>query len=337
MARVLVTGIAGFIGSSIARALLAEGAEVRGIDNLSTGKLENIEQIRSKIDFRQADIQDPEAMQAACAGVDFVFHEAAIPSVPKSVEDPLGTNGPNLNGTLMVLEASRKASVRRVMYAASSAAYGEAPELPQVETMLPGPISPYAVQKLAGEHYLSAYTRVFGLETVSLRYFNIFGPRQDPTSQYSGVLARFISQMTAGETPTIFGDGKTSRDFTYIDNVVSANLLAARAPSHVAGRVLNVATGTSVTLLEAYETIKQMVDYRGGVNFKPEREGDIRHSVADISLAQQMLGYRVVADFGYGLRQTIASSHAGVAERPLATAHFGSTGSVEAVLADGRP
>ena len=337
MARVLITGIAGFIGSSIARALLAEGADVRGIDNLSTGKLENIEQIRSEVDFRQADIQDREAIQAACAGVDFVFHEAAIPSVPKSVEDPVGTNGPNLSGTLMVLEASRKAGVKRVMYAASSAAYGDAPELPKVETMLPGPISPYAVQKLAGEHYLSAYTRVFGLETISLRYFNIFGPRQDPTSQYSGVLARFISQMTAGETPTIFGDGTTSRDFTYIDNVVSANLLAARAPSHVAGKVLNIATGTSVTLLEAYETIKRMVGYRGGVNFKPEREGDIRHSVADISLAQKILGYRIVADFAYGLRQTIASSDAGVAERPMAHFSAASSKSGATALTDGRP
>lgn len=322
MARVLITGIAGFIGSSIATAVLAEGAQVRGIDNLSTGKLENIEEIRSAIDFRHADIQDRDAMRDACAGVDFVFHEAAIPSVPKSVEDPMGTNGPNLDGTLMVLEASRKAGVKRVMYAASSAAYGDAPELPKVETMLPGPISPYAVQKLSGEHYMSAYTRVFGLETVSLRYFNIFGPRQDPTSQYSGVLARFISQMTAGETPTIFGDGTTSRDFTYIDNVVSANLLAAKASSRVAGTVLNVATGTSVTLLEAYETIKRMVGYQGGVHFKPERDGDIRHSVADISLARQMLGYRVVADFTHGLRQTIAWSHAGLAERPIARPHF---------------
>ncbi|MDE3105869.1 MAG: NAD-dependent epimerase/dehydratase family protein, partial [Acidobacteriota bacterium] len=248
MATALVTGVAGFIGSSIARALLAEGATVRGLDNLSTGSLANIDEIRSRIDFRHADVLDEHAVASACQGVDYVFHEAAIPSVPKSVQDPIGTNGPNLTGTLNVLEAARRAGVRRVLYAASSAAYGDDPELPKRESMLPGPISPYAVQKLAGEHYLASYTRVFGLETVSLRYFNIFGPRQDPSSQYSGVLARFISQMLDGQAPTIFGDGSTSRDFTYIDNVVSANLLAARTTAPVAGKVFNVATGRRVTL-----------------------------------------------------------------------------------------
>jgi UDP-glucose 4-epimerase len=192
------------------------------------------------------------------------------------------------------------------MYAASSAAYGDAPEMPKQETMLPAPISPYAVQKVAGEHYLASYARVYGLETVSLRYFNIFGPRQDPTSQYSGVLARFISQMAAGETPTIFGDGETSRDFTYIDNVVSANLLAAKAPKEVAGNVINVATGRAVTLKQAYEAIRKITGYKGKVQFAPEREGDIKHSVADISLAEKLLKYKVVADFEYGLEHTIA-------------------------------
>lgn len=306
MSRVLITGISGFIGSSIARALLAEGATVRGIDNLSTGKLANLEEIRSRIDFREADIMDAQAINDACTGVDYVFHEAAIPSVPMSVADPVGTNGPNLNGTLLVLEAARKAGVKRLVYAASSAAYGDAPELPKTEAMLPGPISAYAVQKLAGEHYLASYTRMFGLETVSLRYFNVFGPRQDPTSQYSGVLARFISQMSKGETPTIFGDGSTSRDFVYIDNVVSANLLAAKAQGAVAGRVFNVATGSRTTLLEAYEEIKRIVGYEGGIEFKPERDGDIKHSLADISLAQKVLGYKVVADFRSGLEGTIA-------------------------------
>ncbi|MBS1815507.1 MAG: SDR family oxidoreductase [Acidobacteria bacterium] len=305
MAKVLITGIAGFIGSSIARELLAQGATIVGVDNLSTGRMENLEEILSSIEFRRADVQDAQAMDDACVDVDYVFHEAAIPSVPKSVQDPVGTNGPNLDGTLTLLEAARKAGVKRLMYAASSAAYGDAPELPKTEAMLPAPISPYAVQKVAGEHYLSSYARVYGLETVSLRYFNIFGPRQDPTSQYSGVLARFISQMTAGETPTIFGDGQTSRDFTYIDNVVSANLLAAKAPSSVSGKIFNVATGRRVTLLEAYQAIKKIVGYTGDIQFKPEREGDIKHSVADISLAQQMLGYRVVADFTYGLEMTI--------------------------------
>ena len=306
MAKTLITGVAGFIGSSIARALVAEGAEVRGIDNLSTGKMGNLESLRGRIDFREADIQDAVAISEACAGVDYVFHEAAIPSVPMSVADPVGTNGPNLNGTLAVLEAARKAGVKRLVYAASSAAYGDAPELPKTEEMLPAPISPYAVQKVAGEHYLASYARVYGLETVALRYFNVFGPMQDPTSQYSGVLARFISMMLAGETPVIFGDGSTSRDFVYIDNVVSANLKAARAGSGASGRVFNVATGQRTTLLEAYAEVKRITGYTGEVQFKPEREGDIRHSLADISLAREMLGYTVVADFRHGLEKTIA-------------------------------
>lgn len=305
MSKVLITGIAGFIGSSIARTLLAEGAEVRGVDNLSTGKMENLEGIERQIDFRHADIQDAAEMVRAAEGVDYIFHEAAIPSVFVSVEDPVGTNGPNLIGTLNILEAARKMNVKRVMYAASSAAYGDDPELPKRESMLPRPISPYAVQKVSGEHYLSSYARVYGVQTVSLRYFNVFGPHQDPTSQYSGVLARFITQMIAGETPTIFGDGHTTRDFVYVDNVVSANLLAAKAPSSVSGRVFNVATGTRVTLLQAYETIRHIVGYTGKVNFKPEREGDIKHSGADVSLARQMLGYSVVVPFDQGLSKTI--------------------------------
>jgi UDP-glucose 4-epimerase len=285
--------------------LLAEGAAVRGIDNLSTGKIDNLEAIRGRLDFRQGDICDWAAIEDACKGIDYVFHQAAIPSVPRSVTDPLGTHGPNLTGTLLVLEAARKAGAKRLIYAASSSAYGAAAGLPKTEGMLPDPISPYSVQKLAGEHYLASYARVYGLETVSLRYFNVFGPRQDPSSQYSGVLARFIAQMASGETPTIFGDGTTSRDFTYIDNVVTANLLAAKA-SGVSGRVFNIATGRRVTLLEAYEEIRRIVGYIGSVNFKPEREGDIRHSLADISLAREVLGYRVVTEFRQGLEQTIA-------------------------------
>jgi UDP-glucose 4-epimerase len=309
MSTALVTGIAGFIGSSIARALLAEGATVRGLDNLSTGNLSNIEEIRSQIDFRLADILDEHAVASACQGIDYIFHEAAIPSVPKSVADPIGTNGPNLTGTLNVLEAAREAGVKRVLYAASSAAYGDDPALPKTEAMLPAPLSPYAVQKLAGEHYLASYARVFGLETVSLRYFNVFGPRQDPSSQYSGVLARFISLMLAGETPTIFGDGTTSRDFVYIDNVVSANLLAAKAlGANVSGKVFNVATGRRTTLLEAYEEVKRITGYTGSINHAPDREGDIKHSLADISLARQAFNYKVIADLAYGLEQTIAWS-----------------------------
>jgi UDP-glucose 4-epimerase len=307
MATALITGVAGFIGSSIARALLVEGATVRGLDNLSTGNIANIESIRSQIDFRHADILDRDAVASACAGVDYVFHEAAIPSVFQSVDDPVGTNGPNLNGTLNVLEAARQAKVKRLLYAASSAAYGDNPTLPKQESMLPAPISPYAVQKVAGEHYLSSYARVFGLETVALRYFNVFGPRQDPSSQYSGVLARFISLMLAGQTPTVFGDGTTSRDFVFIDNVVSANLLAAKAPAaNVSGKVFNVATGRTTTLVQAFEEIKRITGYEGVLNFAPEREGDIKHSSADISRAQQAFDYKVVADLAYGLEKTIA-------------------------------
>ena len=306
MAKILITGVAGFIGSSIARSLVAEGATVRGLDNLSSGKLENLDGIQDQVEFVHADVQDADAVDAACRGCDYVYHEAAIASVAVSVADPVGTNGPNLQGTLLVLEAARKAGVKRLMYAASAAAYGDSPELPKRETMLPEPISPYAVQKVAGEHYLASYARVFGLETVALRYFNVFGPRQDPNSVYSGVLARFISTMAEGRTPTIFGDGSTSRDFVYIDNVVKANLLAAKAPPAASGKVFNVATGRRTTLLEAYETIKDVLGYTGSVNFEPERSGDIRHSLADISLAQQMLGYEVTADFRYGLEKTIA-------------------------------
>lgn len=305
MAKILITGIAGFIGSSLAAAALEQGAEVVGIDDLSAGKLQNMERFRKRIDFREASILDDGALLHASRGVEYVFHEAAVASVPRSVEDPLGTNDINLRGTLLVLEAARAAGVKRVMYAASSAAYGNAPELPKRESMLPEPVSPYAVQKVAGEHYLASYTRTFGLETISLRYFNIFGPRQDPSSQYSGVLARFIAMMIAGETPTIFGDGQTSRDFTYIDNVVSANLLAAKAPSSVAGGVFNVATGERTTLLQAYKCIKQITGYTGDVNFQPERAGDVKYSLADISLSREMLGYEVIAGLDQGLKKTI--------------------------------
>ena len=308
MAKVLITGVCGFIGSSIARALIAEGATVRGIDNLSSGRMENLEGIRSQVELLKADICERDAVETACEGVDYVFHEAAIASVAASVADPVGTNEANLNGTLYVLEAARKAGVKRLLYAASAAAYGDGPELPKRETLLPEPISAYAVQKVAGEHYLASYSRVFGLETVALRYFNVFGPRQDPKSVYSGVLARFISQMAAGETPTVFGDGSTSRDFVYIDNVVSANLLAARTTAPVAGKVFHVATGRRTSLLEAYEEIKRITGYEGTIHFAPERQGDIKHSLADISLAEKTFGYKVVADFRYGLEQTIAWS-----------------------------
>src|ERR1700758_5284582 len=283
MALHLITGIAGFIGSSIARALLERGEQVRGIDNLATGKRENIKEIADHIDFREADLLDLDAMKEACQGVECVFHQAAIPSVPKSVRDPLGSNQANVDGTVNILVAARDAKARRVVYAASSAAYGDTPTLPKHEDMPPNPISPYAVSKLASEYYMISFYRCYGLETVCLRYFNIFGPRQDPTSPCSGVLAKFVTQMLKGEQPTIFGDGSQSRDFTYIDNAVEANLLASKAPaSEVAGRVFNVATGTRADLNETFTLLKKLTGYPGTVKYGPDREGDVKHSLADI-------------------------------------------------------
>ncbi len=229
MATYLVTGVAGFIGSTLARALLAEGEKVRGLDNFSTGKRENVAEILHQIEFHEADLVDLDALHQACRGVDYVLHEAAIPSVPRSVKDPLGNNQANVDGTLNLLVAARDAKVKRVVYAASSSAYGDTPTLPKREDMPPNPISPYATAKLASEYYMTAFYRCYGLETVCLRYFNVFGPRQDPASPYSGVLAKFITQMLRGEQPTIFGDGKQSRDFTFVENVVAANLLACKA------------------------------------------------------------------------------------------------------------
>lgn len=307
MAKYLITGIAGFIGSTIARRILAQGDEVRGVDNLATGNRANLAEIMDRIDFRQADILDLDAMQSAAKGVDYVFHEAAIPSVPKSVLDPLGSNRANVDGTVNVLVAARDAKVKRVVYAASSSAYGDTPTLPKREEMPPNPISPYAVAKLASEYYMISFYRCYGLETVCLRYFNIFGPRQDPTSPYSGVLAKFITTMLQGEQPTIFGDGEQSRDFTYVDNAVDANLMACKAPAaNVAGRVFNVATGTRVTLTETFQTLKKIMAFPGDVKYGPERTGDIKHSLADVSPAEKAFGYKPKVDFEEGLRRTIA-------------------------------
>ena len=306
MSLYLVTGIGGFIGSSLARALLKRGEQVRGVDNFATGKRENLTEILDRIDFREADILDLDAMHRACAGVDFVLHQAAIPSVPKSVLDPLGSNRANIDGTVSVLVAARDAKVKRVVYAASSSAYGDTPTLPKHEAMKPDPISPYAVAKLAGEHYMISFYRCYGLETICLRYFNIFGPRQDPSSPYSGVLAKFITQMLKGEPPTILGDGTQSRDFTYVDNVVKANLLACQAPAeNVAGRVFNVATGSRIDLNETFRVLKTLIGYSGEVKYEAERAGDVKHSLADLTLAEKCLGYKPSVNFEEGLRRTI--------------------------------
>jgi UDP-glucose 4-epimerase len=306
MAVYLISGVAGFIGSNLARELLARGERVRGFDNFETGKRENLVGLENKIDFRELDLLQAESMTQVCEGVDFVLHQAAIPSVPRSVIDPVSSHNTNLNGTLNLLLAARDAGVKRVVYAASSSAYGDTPTLPKQESMPPDPISPYAVQKLAGELYLKSFSRVYGLETVSLRYFNIFGPRQDPTSQYSGVLAKFISQMLAEKPCTIFGDGEQSRDFTYIDNAVNANLLACTAPAQkVNGQVFNVATGTRFSLNQTFNILKSILGYSGTARYEEARAGDVKHSLADISRSQKGLGYKPVVDFEEGLRRTV--------------------------------
>src|SRR6202035_611298 len=306
MAKYLVTGAAGFIGSSLVRALLERGDEVRSIDNFATGRRENLTDMLSRIYCRQADILDLDAMHKACEGVDCVLHQAAIPSVPKSVLDPLGSNRANVDGTLNVLVAARDATVKRVVYAASSSAYGDTPTLPKHEAMRPDPISPYAVAKLASEHYMISFYRCYGLETVALRYFSIFGPRQDPSSPYSGVLAKFITLMLSGKRPTMFGDGEQSRDFTYIDNAVEANLLACKAPAaQAAGKVFNVATGRRVTLNETFQVLQGLTSYSGSAIYGDERGGDIKHSLADISLAEKYLGYKPKVNFEDGLKRTV--------------------------------
>ena len=312
MARYLVTGAAGFIGRSIAAALLKRGETVRGIDNFITGKKANLVGLEA-MEFIEGDLADPAACAKACAGVEIVFHEAALASVPRSVADPVGTNVACVDATLNVLVAAKEAGVRRVVYAGSSSAYGESPTLPKREDMLPAPISPYAVAKLAGEHYMQVFAKVYGLETVVLRYFNVFGPHQDPTSHYSGVLAIFCRKLLAGEQPTIYGDGGQSRDFTYIDNVVHANLLAAAAQAEkVAGRMMNAATGASITLNQTFEILADLTGYKGKPKYEDERAGDIRDSLADIGLAKELLGYEPQVDFREGLRRTVEWYRAGV-------------------------
>jgi nucleoside-diphosphate-sugar epimerase len=305
LAKYLVTGAAGFIGRSITAALLKRGDTVRGVDNFATGKRNNLIGLEA-IEFVEGDLANLDVAQAVCAGVEIIFHEAALPSVPRSVLDPIGSNVACVDATVNLLWAAKEAGVRRVVYAGSSSAYGDTPTLPKHEEMLPNPISPYAVAKLTGEYYMRSFARVYGLETVSLRYFNVFGPYQDPTSQYSGVLAVFCRKMLAGEAPTIYGDGETSRDFTFIENTVEGNLLAAAAPGDkVSGRVMNVATGVRITLNQVVEVLREITGYDGLVNYAPERAGDIKHSLADISLAEELIGYRPKVDLREGLQRTV--------------------------------
>ena len=306
MAKYLITGIAGFIGSALARALVERGEEVRGVDNFLTGKAANLAGIEDRLDFREADLRDAAAMRSACEGVDYILHIGALPSVPLSVENPGPSHGCNVDGTFHVLEGARAAGVKRVIYAASSSAYGDQPVLPSNESMRPMPISPYAVQKLTGEYYMSSYWQVYGLETVSLRYYNVFGPRQGANSPYSGVLAKFILQMLEGTRSTIFGSGEQGRDFTYIDNVVSANLLACAARANlVAGKVFNVACGGQNSLKEIYRILAELTGYELPPLYGPARTGDILNSQADVTAATEAFGYRPLVGLKEGLERTV--------------------------------
>jgi nucleoside-diphosphate-sugar epimerase len=300
----LITGGAGFVGSHIATALVEAGARVRVVDNLSTGYLKNLRHIESKIDFIEGSVGDAATLRRALSDVEWVFHEAAIPSVPRSVDRPVESHDASVNATFALLLAARDQKVRRVVYAASSSAYGDQPELPKREDMKPAPLSPYAVGKLVGEYYGQVFTNVYGLETVSLRYFNVFGPRQDPGSQYSGVISRFMSALVNEQQPIIYGDGEQSRDFTFVSNVVDANLRAAESADAV-GKVINVANGRQVTLNELLEIMKNVTGKSTAVaRFEPLRVGDVRHSLADVSLARSVLGYEPRVGLEEGLRLT---------------------------------
>jgi UDP-glucose 4-epimerase len=302
--KVLVTGGAGFIGSNLAGELIRLGARVTIIDDLSTGFRENLEEIAGDFDFVEGDINDAELVKSIIRGVDTVYHQAALPSVPRSVENPAETHKVCVDGTFSLLVHARDAGVRRFIYAASSSAYGDQPTLPKVETMRPEPLSPYAVAKLTGEYYCRAFHNVYGLETVSLRYFNVFGPRQNPSSMYSGVISRFIDALAKGERPVIFGDGQQSRDFTYIDNVVNANIRAAEASEGI-GEVMNAANGDRITLLELLDVLKQIMGLADiDPDFQPPRKGDVKHSQADNTRAAECLGYKKIVGLEEGLQRT---------------------------------
>jgi nucleoside-diphosphate-sugar epimerase len=306
MAKYLVTGAAGFVGSNIVHSLLERGEEVRGIDSFSHSRPENIAGILHQFDFRHGDVTDLEAVRSACEGMDYVLHQAALGSVPRSLDDPLATNHANIVGTLTVLQAARTAGVKRVVYASSSSAYGDTPALPKRESMQSNPISPYAVSKYAGELYAQTFYRNMELETVSLRYFNVFGPRQHPSSPYAAVVPKFIRQMLNGEQPVIFGDGTQTRDFTFVDNVVSANLLACQAPAgKVCGKMFNVAAGKKFSLNQLYSLLQKLTGVSTPARYAPDRKGDVHDSLADTSAAEEAMGYRVLVELEEGLRRTV--------------------------------
>jgi UDP-glucose 4-epimerase len=305
MANYLVTGGAGFIGSNIVEYLLKQGDSVRVLDNLATGKLQNIAPFRDKIEFIEGDIRDEDVLAGAVKDIDYVLHQAAMASVPRSIEEPVMTSEVNVMGTVKLLTAAAKAKVKRLVYAASSSAYGDQPVAVKHEGLLPMPLSPYAAAKLAGEYFLQAFSQSMGLETVGLRYFNVFGPRQDPKSQYSAVIPLFITSVIAGHQPTIYGDGTQTRDFTFVENNVRANILAATTDKPVSGKVINVACGTSYSLLDLLNVINEALGKNVEPVFAPARVGDVKHSLADIAMARELLGYDVFVDFAAGMRRTV--------------------------------
>jgi nucleoside-diphosphate-sugar epimerase len=302
--RYLITGGAGFIGSHLVKHVLGAGGNVRVVDNLSTGFAKRLSQIRDSVQLVTADLADNSVAAEVVKDVDYVLHQAAVPSVQRSVVDPVGTNRSNVTATLNLLENSRKAGVRRFVYAASSSAYGDTEVLPKSEDMPANPLSPYALQKWVGERYCKLYHELYGLETVSLRYFNVFGPGQDPYSEYSAVVPKFTTKLLAKEPITVYGDGEQSRDFTYIDNVIQANLLALRAPN-APGEVCNIGCGQSVTLNQLIQILEELLKVRAQVTYAPAKPGDVRHSLADITKATRVLGYVPETEVEEGLRKTV--------------------------------
>ena len=304
-AKVLVTGGAGFIGSNLADELIGQGAKVKIFDNLSTGFRENLEEISGSFEFIEGDLNDNVLLGKAVEDVDYVFHQAALPSVPRSVENPEETHKACVDGTFNLLRLAKENNVKRLIYAASSSAYGDQPTLPKVETMRPEPLSPYAAAKLMGEYYCQVFSRVYHLETISLRYFNVFGPRQNPSSMYSGVISRFIDALMKNESPVIFGDGEQSRDFTYIANIVDANIKAAQTNKGI-GEVINAANGERISLNELLSVLKKITDKtEARANYQPSRKGDVKHSQADNARAVRWLGYEKLVGLEEGLKKTI--------------------------------
>lgn len=303
----LVTGGGGFIGSNIVEELLKRGEKVRVLDNFSTGKRDNLVPFQDKVELVEGDIRSYHIVRAAVEGVDFILHQAALPSVPRSINDPLTTNEVNVVGTLNILNAAKDVGVKRIVYASSSSIYGDLETMPKTEDMLPKPLSPYAVSKLAGEKYCQVFTKLYGLETVALRYFNVFGPRQDPASQYSAVIPKFIKMLQQGKSPTVFGDGEQSRDFTFVQNVVHANMLACgEGLESLSGEVFNIAFGKRITINALVEKINAILGTHVDPVYAEPRSGDVKHSLANIGKARQFLGYEPEIDFEEGLRRTIA-------------------------------